>query len=431
MGVILFFAAVITAVGLGSRCKINYGMIAFALALILGVVYLGESTSAVIGRFPVTLFFNLFIVTLFYGFANENGALRGVAARIIYRFRNHGYLMPFIVYGTCIIISALGAGAAATPVIMSALAFSLAVQFGYHPILASLAVWMGAMIGDSMPWSSSYASNVGRYVVFFEESYVTNALNLRVIWYLILFTIMFAVIYAILKGYKTAGENQDIEEPLPFTADQKKTLTITLAVIVLMIIPGLCQLFFPNPVTAWMKAKLSIQLLAAVGSVLMASMKLARFDDVLRNRVPWGMIVTICGMTHLMALSTDLGVADFFGYILQERVPAMLIVPALILITGILTYFVDGQAVTAIVLPMLPVLVAVSGNHVGTIILAYLFNVTASLSPFSTGGAMALSGCPDELRSRCINIQMYLPWLLLAVSVLIGASGILAIGTLP
>ena len=81
-------------------------------------------------------------------------------------------------------------------------------------------------------------------------------------------------------------------------------------------------------------------------------------------------------------------------------------------------------------LPMLPVLVSVSGTTVGAVILAYLMNVTASFSPFSTGGAMALSGCPEELRQKCINIQIYLPWILLGVSVLVGATGVLALGTI-
>lgn len=429
MGIIIFFAAVIIAVGLGSKFKINYGVIAFALVLLIGTFYLGEGASAIIGRFPVTLFFNLFIVTAFYGFANENGALEGIASRIIYRFRTKGWLMPFVVYGTTIVVSGMGAGAAATPIIMSAIAFSLAIKFGYHPILASMAVWMGSMIGDSMPWTSSFASNVGRYIVFFDEGHVTNALTLRVVWYLIIFTAIFAVVYFVLKANKVSNMTLEMEAPKPFTQDQKKTLIITGIVIGLILVPGFCQIFFPNPVTAFLKSKLSIQLLTAVGTVVMCLMKLADFNQVLKNRVPWGMIVTICGMTHLMALSKDLGVADFFGAILQERVPAGLIVPALILITGILTYFVDGQAVTAIVLPMLPVLVEVSGTTVGAIMLAYLMNVTASFSPFSTGGAMALSGCPEELRQKCINIQIYLPWILLAVSVLIGATGLLALGT--
>jgi di/tricarboxylate transporter len=429
MSIFLFFLAVFIAVFVGSKFKINYGVIAFAVGLIIGTIYLGGKTNDVLAHFPLSLFFNLFVITLFYGFANETGALDGVATRIIYKFRNHGKLMPFVVFGACIIVSAMGAGAPATPVIMSGLAFSLAIKFGYHPILASLAVWMGSMIGDSVPWSSSFASNIGRYTVFFNETEVTNALVLRVIWYLVVFTALFTVIYFITKANKIETKGIEIEKPKPFTAVQRKAIIVTSVVILLIIIPAFCQMVFPNPVTKWMKSKLTIQVLCSCGAVVMGLLQLCDFGEVLKKRVPWNLIITISGMTFLMSCSNDLGVPGFFGNVLSNSVSGRMVVPAIILVTGILTYFVDGQAVTAIVLPMLPALVAASGQTVGTIILAYLFNVTASLSPFSTGGAMALSGCPDELRQKMVSIQMYLPWILLAVSILVGATGILSLGT--
>ena len=98
----------------------------------------------------------------------------------------------------------------------------------------------------------------------------------------------------------------------------------------------------------------------------------------------------------------------------------------LILLIGSLTYFLDGRAISSLMIPLLPALVQASGYEAEELIIAYMFaGAIPSISPFSTGGAMALSGCSEErARTCCIRQQMYLPWPLLIVLTLLGSAGI-------
>ena len=76
-------AALVAAVTLSIVSKVNVGVVSLALAWIVGV-YIGDMTyNAVIGTFPVALFITLAGVTLLFGMANVNGTLQRLAARAV------------------------------------------------------------------------------------------------------------------------------------------------------------------------------------------------------------------------------------------------------------------------------------------------------------------------------------------------------------
>lgn len=136
---IIFFAIVAAIIFIGIKRNVNFGLLGIIAALGIAILVKGESATQVITEsFPLTLFFNLFITTLFYGFANASGAMHGVAQRIAYKFRNHSALLPFVGYVLTIVVSAMGPGAMSTPIIVSALVFSLAMQ---ADIIRSLLPW--------------------------------------------------------------------------------------------------------------------------------------------------------------------------------------------------------------------------------------------------------------------------------------------------
>ena len=78
---ILFFSGILAALILGSRLKINIGLVALAFAFVLGTTAGGLSANGVVALFPVTLFFNFFLATFLFGFAGKNGTLKLLAAR--------------------------------------------------------------------------------------------------------------------------------------------------------------------------------------------------------------------------------------------------------------------------------------------------------------------------------------------------------------
>ena len=423
---ILFFATLSLAILIGLRANINLGVVGIAASFILGQFCLQMSASDVVLQFPITLFFVLFITTMFYGFANENGALEGISLRLIHKFAHMEWTVPFLLFISAASVSALGAGAMATPVIISPIAFSMAQRFRFHPLIASVGIWSGTMLGDSMPWSATYQSNLARYQVFFDADVVARALIAKTWWCLVLFPLIFLGIYLIRRKKNTASGADDIPEPAPFTKQQKVTLFVIGLVITLVLVPGILALLFPTPAISWLQEHLSIQLLTAVGTLILALFQTADFSKVLQRRVPWNMILTICGLTMLMSFSNQMGVLETMSSLIGAWLPSQAILPTLILLVGCLTYFLDGRAISSLMIPLLPALVQSSGCSAEEVIVAYMFaGAIPSISPFSTGGAMALSGCSEEsARACCVRQQMYLPWPLLAILTVLGGLGI-------
>lgn len=425
---VIFFVIVALIVFVGIKKNINFGLLGIVAALCIAMLVEGESAStAVTNNFPLSLFFNLFITTLFYGFANASGAMKGVAQRIAYQFRDHSALLPFVGYALTIIVSAMGPGATSTPIIVSSLVFSLAVQAGYHPILASYAVWAGTMVGAAMPWMSDWQSRMGTYQSLLGDEYlpqIRHALSLLTFWFFVVYTVIFIAIYFFFGAHKIRGKSIEVEKPEPFTAKQKISVTVVLGVVALLVIPSVIELIAPNAVTGWMTDNLSIQLLAGAGASILAVLQVADFSDVLKNQVPWGVILTVCGMMFLMKYADSMNVVDTFATPLSTaNLPLWLLPAALLAVNGFLTYFCDGRAVSPMLQPLYPVFVAL-GCPVEAVFLSQMFGGTGpSLSPFSTGGAMALNGCPDELRDKTVRVQMVLPWVILVFTFLLSVIG--------
>lgn len=137
---ILFFSGILAALILGSRLKINIGLVALAFAFVLGTTAGGLSANGVVALFPVTLFFNFFLATFLFGFAGKNGTLKLLAAHLLYACRGVGWMMGLLFFAVTVIVAAMGAGGSA-PFFLSPICFGLAMQAGIASILVPLAVW--------------------------------------------------------------------------------------------------------------------------------------------------------------------------------------------------------------------------------------------------------------------------------------------------
>ena len=74
----IFLAAILFSVLGGKKWKINPGLIAIALAFLLGVTITGLGINGVIALFSPRLFVNMFLVTFFFGYATANGTMLNI-----------------------------------------------------------------------------------------------------------------------------------------------------------------------------------------------------------------------------------------------------------------------------------------------------------------------------------------------------------------
>lgn len=397
--IIVFFAALVFAVMAGEKLKINAGILAIACAFIIGVTLAGQSVSGIINLFPVRVFYNLLIATIFYGFANENGTMAVLTKKLVHFFRNAQWAMPLVLFLISFILSASGANLEAAVMLLSPIGFSLAFAMNFNPFLAALSLWAGGCAGNWVPWGSMTNTFMGLFIDSgaVSEEVIRSDFNRMFITSFVILLLFVVTMFLIYKGYKARGTVD--AENVEMTPVQKKTLTILFISLIVIIVPALVQLLIPNPVTGWMAKNLNIQSVAALSAGLMALMKLADVNTVIRTRVPWGMLVMICGVTMLMGLMTPLGITDAVGAVLAGgAIPVWLIVPLLCALWALLSFFVSGMVLMPLLVSFAPALMAVGISSAAIVCAAQAGGIVSSLSPYSAAGAMAISGCPEEHR---------------------------------
>ena len=336
-------------------------------------------------------------------------------------------LLPLFLYLTVFIVAALGAGPSATSIMLSPIAFNLALEVGFNPILAFLALAVGALAGGMMPWTSTGVMFKG-----IAETYLGEAAAVSVSWsyalaLLIIPTIFYLVVFFVYNR-KNKITSYEIKKPEPFNKAQKQTLAMILTIMALIVVPVLVNTLAPNPVTKWMAGHFDIKVLCAIGIAVACALKLGNTQDIIKNHIPWNTIIMICGMSTLISLAVETGMADYIGNWLGSSIPRQLITPMVALLAGILSFVTTGPAVIfPLFIPMFPAISASTGISTVALTVALFAGTGATgMSPFSQGGASAITGCKDEkVREQLWPKQLLFAFLFLATYMVFSLLGVL------
>ena len=427
VGLIVFMLAIVISIILGTKLKMNIGMVALAFTFLIGVTLSGLSGRSVSGLFPTNIFVTQLVATFFYGFASLNGAFNGIADRIIYRTKKVKGALPFVVLLCTILLSMMGAGAEATPVIMSPIAFMLAAEAGFHPILASLAVWVGSVCTIGATWTPGGAVAYSIWSPHLGEE-AADATSLYIM--LLLIAIGFITMLVVDFIYRKELKEIEMEEPAPFTPIQKRSLMIVVIALLLMLIPAVLEALAPNPVTKWISTHITVQVVCLVGSLIFVIMGLADPKEVFTKKIPWNSLITLAGMGTLVALAGELGIVDAIGGWIGDSVPAKFMPLMLVLVAGLLSYVVAASSVIyPLFAPMVPALAAASGLSPILIAVSTMLGANiSSFSPVSTGGSMAMLGASEEQRDIVMTGQFRFAMYFLIIFVAIfGVLGLLGV----
>ena len=427
VGLIVFMLAIVISIILGTKLKMNIGMVALAFTFLIGVTLSGLSGRSVSGLFPTNIFVTQLVATFFYGFASLNGAFNGIADRIIYRTKKVKGALPFVVLLCTILLSMMGAGAEATPVIMSPIAFMLAAEAGFHPILASLAVWVGSVCTIGATWTPGGAVAYSIWSPHLGEE-AADATSLYIM--LLLIAIGFITMLVVDFIYRKDLKEIEMEEPAPFTPIQKRSLMIVVIALLLMLIPAVLEALAPNPVTKWISTHITVQVVCLVGSLIFVIMGLADPKEVFTKKIPWNSLITLAGMGTLVALAGELGIVDAIGGWIGDSVPAKFMPLMLVLVAGLLSYVVAASSVIyPLFAPMVPALAAASGLSPVLIAVSIMLGANiSSFSPVSTGGSMAMLGASEEQRDIVMTGQFRFAMYFLIIFVAIfGVLGLLGV----
>ena len=380
----LSLGALVVAMIVSCFSTLNVGVLALALAWIVGV-YLGSmSLNDVLSGFPVQLFLTLAGVTLMFTQAQLNGTLDRVAHAAVRVCRGNAGLIPVMFFVLGSIIASLGPGNVATAAMLAPMAMAVAARASIPPFLMAIMVGNGAQSGALSP-----VAPTGIIVTGLMDKIGLGGFEMRTyIANLIAHAIIAFGGYFLLGGLKlfknvyTGGE-QDAE-----STRLNRSHWLTLAVIggVLVFV------LFRNA---------NIGMAAFTGAVVLAGLRVADHETAIR-KMPWIPILMVSGVSVLVALLEKTGGLDLFTEILAKFATPGTLTGVIAFVTGVISvYSSTSGVVLPAFLPTVPGLVARLGGDAFSV--ASAMNVGAHLvdmSPLSTTGAMCLAGIADPAQVR-------------------------------
>lgn len=386
--------ALALAVVLSCTTRLNVGLLAIALAWIIGV-YVGDmELREVTAGFPVDLFLTLAGVTLLFSQARVNGTLDAVAHNALRLCRGRVGLVPILYFGLGAALATVGPGNIATAALLAPMAMATAMRMRISPFLMAVMVGNGANSGSLSPLAPT-----GIIVAGFMERIGLPGYELWTWLYNFSAHLIVAFgAYFIFGGLKlfARADRVETEPALAERLNVRQQLTLALiGVLVLGVIIG----------------GFSIGMAAFAGAVLLSLVRAADDHEAIKG-MPWSTILMVCGVTVLISLLEKTGGMELFTGMLSSVATQATIIPFIAVIIGIVSaYSSTSGVVLPVFLPMVPGLIEDLGGG-SALALASTMNVAGHLvdvSPLSTLGALCVAAVPAGDVSRRLFNQL-LAW---------------------
>ncbi|MFJ4158093.1 SLC13 family permease [Pseudomonas sp. NPDC089752] len=397
---ILVVAAIIAAVALGYRTKINIGLFAIAFAYLIGCFGMGLSPSEVIGMWPLKIFFVIFSVCLFYSFATVNGTLEKLAEHLIYRCRAVPQLLPFAVFFAATVIAAMGAGYYTVLAFMAPITLLLCERTRMSLIVGGMAVNYGALSGANFMSSQSgiifrgLMTNAG---VSDNQAFI-NATGIFVSTLVIPLLVIGVFVFLTGHGRALKASAVAVEAPQPLNSQQRTTLWLTLAMMVIVLAAPVASILLPgNATAAFINSKMDIGLIASIFSVIALLLKLGDERKAMAT-VPWGTLIMICGVGMLISVAIKAGTIDILASWIGSSIPPIMVPVVFGAVAAFMSIFSSTLGVvTPALFPMVLPIAHNMGIEPMILFIAIVAGAQAtSISPFSSGGSLILGSCNNE-----------------------------------
>jgi len=378
--------------------EINVGFLSIAFAFIVGVWFGGMKVPEVVAGFPVSLFMILTGVTLLFSQANVNGTLEQMARRSVKLAKGNIGFIPIIFLFLSAALASIGAGNIATVALLAPVAMTIAGNLGISGFLMAVVVCCGANAGALSPIAPTgiIANGLMARIGITGQEWPTFLNNL------IPEAFVGLTGYLVLGGYKlfrrkTTHKMERLDEYLvaeegPLTWQQKFTLGIIAALI-------LSVSFL----------KVDVGMGAFIGAVLITLFR-ASNEEMAVKKMPWNVILMVCGVTVLISILEKKGGMDLFTTLLARFSTEKSVTGVMGFVTGIISVYSSSSGVVLpAFIPTVPGLIQKIGGGDPMAIVSSI-NVGAHLvdvSPLSTLGALCIANAAaSENRKQLFNKLM-------------------------
>ncbi len=386
--------ALVLAVGLSCTTTVNVGVLALAMAWIVGV-YMGDmSVGTVLEGYPTTLLVTLIGVTLLFSVANVNGTLNRMTERAVRICRGNAGLLPVMFFFLGMFVATIGPGGTPTSALIAPPAMAIAARAGISPFLMAIMAGNGALAGTLSPFAPTgiVASGVMERIGLGGVEWYTYGYN----------ALAHAVVafggFALFGGLRLFKKGSSVGPLEDETSEMETSHWLTLGGIAVFIIA-----------------------VAGFGShVGMTGLTIAAILVLLRaveekkaiQGIPWGVILMVTGVTVLVSILERTEGMDLFTNALASISTPASLAPIVAFGSGVVSVY---SSTSGVVLPAFLPLVPGLTESVGIIEplpIAWSMNVGASLvdmSSLSTVGALFLAAAPAGTDTRVLFNKM-LAW---------------------
>ena len=390
----LTLAALALAIVLSCTSRLNVGLLAIALAWVIGV-YAGHlPLRQVTAGFPIDLFLTLAGVTLLFSQARVNGTLDIVAHNAVRLCRGRVGLVPIMYFALGAALASAGPGNIATTGLLAPMAMATATRMRISPFLMAIMVGDGCNSGSLSPIAPT-----GIIVTGLMDRIGLPGHELATWLYnFVAHAIVAFGGYLLFGGAKLLLRSDRVEvapEPVQAHAlNRHQAITVgMIAVLIVGVIFG----------------KFNIGMAAFAGAVLLSLLRAADDGEAIK-RMPWSTILMVCGVTLLIGLLEKTGGMDIFTALLSRIATQATVIPFLAFIIGLVSaYSSTSGVVLPAFLPTVPGLVQNLGGG-DPLAIASTMNVAGHLvdvSPLSTIGALCIASIPAGDASRRLFNQLF------------------------
>jgi di/tricarboxylate transporter len=328
-----------------------------------------------------------------------NGTLERLANGTVRLARGNAKIVPILFFFVACGIASVGPGSVSTVALVVPVAMAVGTRAGVPRLLTALMVANGANAGNLSPISAvgviansrmAQAGIVGHEFVVWFGNFAAHLLAA-------------GVSYAIVASWKGASLQHRAATANPPVDGPAITATV----------PATPTHWFTGAVIAvWVISVVAFSLnvgLSAFGAAALLVVARAGDESKAIARMPWGVIVMVCGVTMLIGVLEKTNGMDLFAGLLSMLATPATINGTMAFITGLIS---SWSSTSGVVLPAFLPTVNALVQRVGggdPLAVALSINVGASMvdvSPLSTLGALCVAAVTDQVAARTLYKQL-------------------------
>ena len=380
-------AALVLAVGLSFTTAVNVGIVAMAMAWIIGVYLAGMPVGEVLGGFPTPLLVTLVGVTLLFSIAQCNGTLERITGRAVGVCRGQAGLLPFMFFFLGLIVATVGPGGTPASALLAPPAMAVAARARISPFLMAIMAGNGTLAGTLSPFAPTgiVANGVMESIGLGGVEWWTYAYNAFAHA-----AVAFAA-FALFGGMRLFRERAHVDAVSTEAGPMETYHWITLGGIAVFIV-GVAVFDTHVGMTGF-----------TIGAILILLRTVNQREAI--QKIPWGVILMVTGVTVLVGILEATNGMELFTNGLSNISTPGTLAPIVAFGAGLISvYSSTSGVVLPAFLPMVPGLAEGVGN-LDPLPIAWSMNVGASLvdlSSLSTVGALFLAAAPEGTDTRAL-----------------------------